>query len=946
MVVFFVKIRREQYFRGMKKPVKSFVVKVLKVSGALVATLLLLMVLLPVLFPGKVAQQVKLFANERLNGEMNFSKADLSFFNHFPSLTLTLEDFRLKGSAPYQKETLLSAREIAFGINLKTLVFDGKVHIDKIFVSRALINVKVNKNGQANYNVYVPEETQKANDTASTSLRLEKIAIQDTHLLYNDRSAKIAIDARGFNYVGKGNLDQAIFDIKTKADIDSLDFTFDGKPYLKNKKVQANLITKINTNSLAFVFEQNDLKINKLPVAFTGKFDFLKNGYDMDFSIASKGSRLNDFFTALPPQYVTWLEKTKVRGRTDIALTLKGQYIAAANKKPNLAFRMKIRDGEIEHKDAPFPVSSIYLNFDTQLPALDVEQLRVNLDSLYFNVGKDYLKAIVKSKGFSSPEVDATVKASIDLRKLDQAFGIANLDLKGSLGIDLKAKGKYDKIRSIFPVTRGTISLKDAAVKSDYYPNPIQNINLSAAIANGNGQFSDSKVNINNASFVFEGKPFALKAGFANFDDVAYNIKAKGTIDVGRVYRVFSKEGLGLDGFIKADVAFSGRQSDATHGNYAKLNNRGTLQLQNIRARSAYFPKPFVIVQGLFRFHEDKMDFSNFQATYGQSDFTMNGSTQNAINYVLSGSETLKGQFAVSAKYLNVDEFLSGATDAALKNDSQPAENDAPTGVLVVPDRLDLQLDLQAKKVNFNGLTIENAQSKLGVGQSKLSLSNTGFDLIGCKVSLNATYANEGTSRAVFDFQVMAKDFDIKRAYEEVKLFREMASAAEKAQGIVSLVYKVSGELDDQMQPIYPSLVGGGTLSVKDVKLRGFKMFGEVSKQTSNPGIENPDVSKVDIHTSIQNNIITIERFKFKFAGFRPRIEGTTSFDGNLNIKMRLGLPPLGIIGIPITVTGTQDDPKISLGKKTEDLKETVYAAPTANDSTNLPVPKVPAAHQ
>jgi hypothetical protein len=39
-------------------------------------------------------------------------------------------------------------------------------------------------------------------------------------------------------------------------------------------------------------------------------------------------------------------------------------------------------------------------------------------------VGKDYLKAIVKSKGFSRPEVDATVKASIDLRKLDQALAL------------------------------------------------------------------------------------------------------------------------------------------------------------------------------------------------------------------------------------------------------------------------------------------------------------------------------------------------------------------------------------------------------------------------------------------------------------------------------------------------------------------------------------------
>ena len=40
---------------------------------------------------------------------------------------------------------------------------------------------------------------------------------------------------------------------------------------------------------------------------------------------------------------------------------------------------------------------------------------------------------------------------------------------------------------------------------------------------------------------------------------------------------------------------------------------------------------------------------------------------------------------------------------------------------------------------------------------------------------------------------------------------------------------------------------------------------------------------------------------------------------------MRLGLPPLGIIGIPLKITGTQDDPKVQLGKQTEDLEETEY---------------------
>jgi AsmA protein len=60
-------------------------------------------------------------------------------------------------------------------------------------------------------------------------------------------------------------------------------------------------------------------------------------------------------------------------------------------------------------------------------------------------------------------------------------------------------------------------------------------------------------------------------------------------------------------------------------------------------------------------------------------------------------------------------------------------------------------------------------------------------------------------------------------------------------------------------------------------------------------------------------------------AGFRLRTEGQTSLDGKLNLKMRLGLPPLGIIGIPLKVTGTQENPKIKMGKNKEELQETEY---------------------
>ena len=52
-------------------------------------------------------------------------------------------------------------------------------------------------------------------------------------------------------------------------------------------------------------------------------------------------------------------------------------------------------------------------------------------------------------------------------------------------------------------------------------------------------------------------------------------------------------------------------------------------------------------------------------------------------------------------------------------------------------------------------------------------------------------------------------------------------------------------------------------------------------------------------------------------------MEGQVTLDGKMNIGMRLGLPPFGIIGIPITVKGDSDNFDIKVGKyKQEDLSE------------------------
>ena len=130
------------------------------------------------------------------------------------------------------------------------------------------------------------------------------------------------------------------------------------------------------------------------------------------------------------------------------------------------------------------------------------------------------------------------------------------------------------------------------------------------------------------------------------------------------------------------------------------------------------------------------------------------------------------------------------------------------------------------------------------------------------------------------------------------------------------------------MNPVYPSLEGGGVISLKKVKVMGLKLFTSMSKNLEKEKIKEPDLSKVEIRSSIKNNLITLEKTKMKISGFRFRIGGETSFDGRLNFKARLGLPPLGIVGIPMRILGTSDNPKFKYGRgsKDEDLDETEYS--------------------
>src|SRR5580698_9008596 len=134
----------------MKPGLRRILFRIMKITGIGIGSIILLLFLLPYLFPGFVSSKIRQWARHSIRTELTFSSARLSFFRHFPALTLTLYDVRLKGSAPFQDQELIDAREISLGVDLSSIF--SEVDIDKIFLTDAYINVQADSTGHANYN--------------------------------------------------------------------------------------------------------------------------------------------------------------------------------------------------------------------------------------------------------------------------------------------------------------------------------------------------------------------------------------------------------------------------------------------------------------------------------------------------------------------------------------------------------------------------------------------------------------------------------------------------------------------------------------------------------------------------------------------------------------------------------------------------------------------------
>ena len=121
--------------------------KILVITGIFLLALVVFAVAAPFIFSGKLKSLAKKEMNENLKAKSDFKDVNLSFFRHFPKVSVGLEEMYITGPDAFAGDTLISANRIDVAVNLFSLLGSGPMEVTHVSLNQPRIHAIIDKDG-------------------------------------------------------------------------------------------------------------------------------------------------------------------------------------------------------------------------------------------------------------------------------------------------------------------------------------------------------------------------------------------------------------------------------------------------------------------------------------------------------------------------------------------------------------------------------------------------------------------------------------------------------------------------------------------------------------------------------------------------------------------------------------------------------------------------------
>ncbi len=861
--------------------------KILIVLISIVILIVAAAAILPAIFKDDIKKGIDEALAESINANVYFDadKFGLTLFKNFPNPTVKLADFGIVGKDRFIRDTLVSVDEFNITIDLFSL-FGDKPTVKSLNLDGANINVIVLEDGTANYDIAMPtEDTVVEEETSENNMEIgiDSWQLTNSKISYKDLTLPFDLILTGVNHEGSGDFTLDVFDMDTETSIDKVKTSFDGITYLNGQHLTADVILNMDLANMKFTFQDNQVYLNDFPLSFDGYFAMPGDDMEMDINFKSENTSIKSIYSLVPAAFTEGYEDIEASGNLSFSGFVKG--IMNDTSMPAYNVSLQASDGMIHYPDLPTSLTNINMDMLVDCKDGNIDNTIIDIKQFHMDFGKNPIDMKLLIKNLVNYDMNADIKASLNLGELSTMFPMEGVDMKGLYKIDLTASGVYDSIKQIIPTFSGNMSLENGFIKYAEFPKALENLNFTSSLACATGKMEDFKLDVPNFSMKMGEDQFTAKLAFNNLIDYTWDLTANGTIDLAVINEYYPIEGMSYTGKLLADISTKGKYSDVEAEKYDRLPTSGKAELTDFVYKSVDMPTDFIISKSAVAFNPEKVDIQALDARAGSSDFNVKGYVTNYMDYVFKENALLTGKMSLVSERLDLNEWMTGDETEEVVEDTVPME------VMEVPKNVDFEFASNIKKIYYDNLQLNDASGKIIVRDGVVNMNDLGFALFNGRIVMNGTYDTRDLSKPAFDYVLSVKDLSIPKSFTAFEMVKAFAPFANSMDGNFNTDLKMSGLLGQDMMPDLSTVSADGLIKIAQAAVKNSKLVSGINSLTkSNLATENFSIKDVIMSAEVKNGRARVKPFDLKLGDHLAKVEGSIGLDQSLDYKIKTNI--------------------------------------------------------
>jgi hypothetical protein len=881
---------------------KKFIKRALKVGGVLLLLLIGAIVLIPMIFGNKIKMAVKDYVNEQINAVVYFDDIGVSVFKNFPNVTASLSNFGVVGKEEFAGDTLVDVKNFSVVVDIMSL-FGEEYVVKKVALDQPTIYAKVLRDGKANWDIMKTDSSAVADtavvDTTPSKplkLKLAEYSVKNANLTYLDKSSDMYLRVVNLNHSGSGDFDADSYDFDTETTADSVTFEMEGTNYLNKGSINADITININTKENKYTLKENSLSLNDLTLKLDGWLVMGEKDYTMDFKFGTTKNTFKNILSMVPGMYTADFKDINTDGTFTLDGNVTGVY--NENRMPGFNVNLAVVNGYFKYPDLPKEVKDI--NFDVKVNCADgnLDNLKINMPKFHCLFGSSPIDAKLVLSGITSMnlDIDASVKASMNLEEVMAIYPMEGQELKGAFSIDATAKGKYNEKAGTFPTVNASMKLLNGYYKTVDFPAAIDKMSMDATMKNENGSLAATFIEVKQFHAEVDGEPLDATLTASNLEDVNYNLKAHGNLDLEKLMKIYPLENTVMKGKVKLDIETSGKQSDVMAERYMNLPTSGSMELKDFFYSDADIPQGVGISDGHFTFTPSKLVIDRYKGTVGHSPVSITGSLDNYLAFALVEDQLLTGTMSLTSPRFDVNEWMVETEEVAPATGptappaaTPPAEEELY--VYEVPANINFTFDCSIGEVLYDNMVLKDVKGRLTMKDREVRFEQLNFNLLGGAFRMTGGYNTKDITKPLYDLNMSIASLDIQKAYETFNTVKALAPVAKFVNGRFSTNFNMAGVLGQDMYPDLATLTSVGDALVFEGKVANMPILDAISEKTKLANFKSFDLKDIKMLFEVKDGRFKVQPFDVNVGNTKMKVAGSNGLDGGLDYNLNLDIP-------------------------------------------------------